>query len=598
MDPGYHVEWARAVASGRAFYEGPFFRAPLYPWFLAGLMAVFGQENLLAPRIVQAALGSLSCVLVYGIGARALNRRAGLLGSLFAATYWVSLYFEGELLLESISTPLNLLGLWTLLGLLERPTRARAFWSGACFGLAAVARPNILMVLPALALLIALQRAVARRAALLRAAFFALGCAVPIAPITLYNLIVGRDLVLISTQGGVNLWIGNNPHSDGSSAIVPFTRPSWQGGFDDSIAQAERAEGRSLKPSEVSHHYSRKALEFARSQPLDWLRLTLFKLRLFLTDYELGNNQEIVFFARRFGPITRYLPLSFAFVASMGLVGIALSRPVDGKRAALLLFLGLYSLSVVLFFVNGRFRWPIVPVLMPFAAQTTLAIIGAIRERRFAWLARVVPAAAALFLASRLGVPSSVDRSQSAGFHFLGVAALRDGDSALALEHLREAVARRPDAAISWRELGRAQRSLGLDADAEASYLRALALNPADFTPLSLLVDLFLAQGRVQEASSLASDLLQRAPHAAVAHYDHGRCLFQSGRTDEALQAFEHALEIQPDYFYANLALGLIRLEAGDRETAANHLRRAVEAGASVSPELLQQARSALERAH
>ena len=54
LEPRYYVEWARALASGQPYYEGPFFRAPLYPWFLGILFALFGEGYLL-PRLVQAA---------------------------------------------------------------------------------------------------------------------------------------------------------------------------------------------------------------------------------------------------------------------------------------------------------------------------------------------------------------------------------------------------------------------------------------------------------------------------------------------------------------------------------------------------------------
>ena len=43
LDPGYHAEWARTLARGEAFSDGPFFRAPLYVWFLSGVMAVTGE---------------------------------------------------------------------------------------------------------------------------------------------------------------------------------------------------------------------------------------------------------------------------------------------------------------------------------------------------------------------------------------------------------------------------------------------------------------------------------------------------------------------------------------------------------------------------
>ena len=39
MDALYHVEWARALAAGREYQDGPYFRAPLYPWLLGAVFA-------------------------------------------------------------------------------------------------------------------------------------------------------------------------------------------------------------------------------------------------------------------------------------------------------------------------------------------------------------------------------------------------------------------------------------------------------------------------------------------------------------------------------------------------------------------------------
>ena len=55
MDAGYHLEWARALAAGREFQPGPFFRAPLYPWFLALCLRVLGGDLLLVRNDREAA---------------------------------------------------------------------------------------------------------------------------------------------------------------------------------------------------------------------------------------------------------------------------------------------------------------------------------------------------------------------------------------------------------------------------------------------------------------------------------------------------------------------------------------------------------------
>ena len=59
LDPRLHVEWARAILQGETYQPLPYFRAPLYPVFLAGIYAITGSE-FIAPRLVQALLGALS----------------------------------------------------------------------------------------------------------------------------------------------------------------------------------------------------------------------------------------------------------------------------------------------------------------------------------------------------------------------------------------------------------------------------------------------------------------------------------------------------------------------------------------------------------
>ena len=121
------------------------------------------------------------------------------------------------------------------------------------------------------------------------------------------------------------------------------------------------------------------------------------------------------------------------------------------------------------------------------------------------------------------------------------------------------------------------------------------ALYGADLEWCHILQDALSRLDTTRECGVWGTKKKLSAPHAALAHYDHGRCLFQSGRIDEAVKAFERSLELQPDYFYANFALGLIRRESGDRQSAARHLRRAVEAGTEVPRELVRQAEEALK---
>ncbi len=64
MDALFHHQWALAITRGGWLAQMPFFRAPLYPYFLAGIYK-FPGTNLLVPRLVQALIGAGSCGLVY-----------------------------------------------------------------------------------------------------------------------------------------------------------------------------------------------------------------------------------------------------------------------------------------------------------------------------------------------------------------------------------------------------------------------------------------------------------------------------------------------------------------------------------------------------
>jgi tetratricopeptide (TPR) repeat protein len=595
MDAAYHVEWARALAAGRAFQPGPFFRAPLYPWFLASSFVLFG-ESYLAPRILQAGIGTLGVLLVYLVATRVFDRRVGWLAALFAATYWVLIYFDGELLLPVLEVPLDLLAIWLSLRVADRPDPARAALGGAAWGVAALVRPNVLLFVPLVGLWIlwSARKTAARESSGVKATLaFVLGLAGPILPISAYNTFIGGDAVLISSQGGVNLWIGNNPQSDGSSAIVPGTRADWWGGYFDAIHQAEAASGRTLKPSEVSSWYTHKAIDFVLREPARALRLMLWKLRLFWTDWELGNNSDERFFAFRFGPILRWLPLGFGVLAPLALVGFLWSWKRARRDLPLWGFLPVYMASVVAFFVCSRFRVPILPVLCMFAAYACTVSVDLFRRKRFAALAGILVAFALASWAVR-DVPREIDQSDSSGLWLLGVHEVQHGRLDSAENLFREAIAAKPRNMYALRDLGLLLKDSGKYADAEASLRAALQVRADDPTTWRGLVDLELKQARFAEANESARRAIAIAPYSARAEFDLGWVaavesheLARHGapadevraRREEALQAFRAASALHPppeEVFDDELAAGRVLVSLGRWHEAVDALTRAL----------------------
>ena len=382
MDPEYNLEWARGMVTGvwnppyDTLREGPFFRAPLYSMFLATIWRIFG-ENPWIFRSIQAILGSFSCVLAFFLAKRLYNHRIGVITGLLCATYWVLIYFDSQFLLPVLLVFLALAGFLSLSFSLERQNLALGALSGLFFGLFAITRPNILLFFPFLALwgLWAWPGTLKKR--IFFAFWLSLTAGLPPLAATVYNGVAGGDWVLVASQGGVNFYIGNNPQSNGMQAVVPGTRASWWGGREDTVAIAEQAAGRPLKPSEVSNFWYAKSWDYIRSQPAHWLKLTFRKTAALIGDTEIPNNAP--YQARRAEFFTlSALPLGFAAIFSLFLASFRWILPkkstVDPQnpfRSLILLiltFLATYSASIIAFFVTGRYRVALVPFIAMGAA--------------------------------------------------------------------------------------------------------------------------------------------------------------------------------------------------------------------------------------
>ncbi len=575
MDPLYHLEWARAFAAGEVFRDGPFFRAPLYPWFLGLLLKLFG-DGLLLPRIVQAGLGALTTGLTFAIGRRAFDFRVGLVAALLVAVNWVLIYFDGELLIPTLAIPLNLGALYVSLGLAQDPSRRRAATAGVLWGVAALARPNVLLFLPLLFAWLLLRRDEAGRRPWAAALCLTLGTLAPILPVTTYNRVAGDDWVLVSSQAGVNLWIGNNPQSDGSTAIVPGTRPGWWDGFFDSIALAEESEGRRLKPSEVSAHYSGKARDWLLDEPGAALGHLLWKLRLFWTDWELGNNADVRFFAFRFSGLLRWLPPSFGLLGPLAVVGLWLSLRGGRRQFPLWGFTLTYVFSVVLFFVCARFRAPVLPLFAVFGAAALVAAFESLRARRWGALG----VGALVFGGVAVGVqqlPQGLDTTGAKGLWALGIHALGEERPAEAQALLREAIEENPTFWIARKDLGLALVQAGELLEASGAFRAALQLKPDDAQASASLVDVLLARTLVSEAEAEARRGLTMNPDLAQAHDALARVHVTRQEWDAARSVLRAGLSKSPADFNCNFRLGGIELETGNPCAAIEPLERCLQ---------------------
>src|SRR5439155_11395706 len=204
IDAATYDDAARSIASGHGHPDLIFWQPPGYSYFLGWIYAAAGP-GYLAPRIVQALLGAASAVMTAWIGARLFDRRVGLYAGIGAALYGMLIYFDGELLTPTLTIALQLASILLALLARENPRRGPWLWggSGLVAGFASIVTATSLVIVAVLA-------AVARR----RAWIVLVGLALAIAPVLWRNLERGGEFIPISWNGGINLFIGNNPRYD------------------------------------------------------------------------------------------------------------------------------------------------------------------------------------------------------------------------------------------------------------------------------------------------------------------------------------------------------------------------------------------------
>jgi hypothetical protein len=248
LDAKFHDDWAVGLATGQwspemaELRDGPYFRAPLYPYLVSFVYRVFGRSYdvwLLA----QIVLGSVSALLMFLFSRAVFGNPAAWVAFGLYLTYWPITYYEAERLMEVLliflDTSFLLSAVWA-----GRQGRPMAWMlPGLLLGLSAITRPNILVVIPFMLWWIHRRTASGSDRQLLRVLCFVVATVAVITPVTLRNVIVGHDVVLIASQGGVNFYIGNNVESNGVRAVVPGTRGDWWGGFRDANRMADEARG-------------------------------------------------------------------------------------------------------------------------------------------------------------------------------------------------------------------------------------------------------------------------------------------------------------------------------------------------------------------
>lgn len=569
-------EWGQRIAAGDRLGTGVFYQAPLYPYFLAFLQILLGHD-LWWIRVVQAILGALSCGFLYLAGKSFFSRTAGIAAALTLSIYAPAIFYGS--IIEKTVTDLFLLSLLLvcLASIQLKPHWAKWIASGVLVGLSGLSRENVLVLVFIVPIWIWLYfLSCHSRVRIQWVGLFLAGLLLVLLPVGLRNLYVGGEFTLTTSQLGPNFFIGNNAAADGTYASVRLVEGEHQFEGNDAKRLAEQALGRSLSAGEVSRYWLQRSLHYIRSEPMDWLRLMARKWLLLWNIKEIEDSDDYYIY-QQWSSLLWLIGWGshFGLLAPLAAIGLLLTAREWRKLWLLYAMLLALAVSVALFYLFGRYRFPLVPLLVLFAGAAVVELASVYRAKgpRGLLIAGVVslPVVAIVYwpVVGTVG-PSAV------GYNNLGNALLKQGRIAEAKDSYEKALAIDPGYGLAHFNLGNVFVTIANPDRATRHLQEAIKILPRFAEARGNLGKLLADRGDIDGAAQQFNQALQINPDLAPAHLNLGIVLVRQGRLSEATRHFEHVLRIQPESAEAYYYLGGIAATQGQLDKAVGYFREAI----------------------
>lgn len=605
-DALYHEQWAKRIVQGDLFslkMPGVLYKAPLYPYFLAFCYLFSGGDDFL-PMLVQVVLGAFSCLLLFSIGKRYFSVQSAFIGALIFSLYFPAVYFSAQMEIPALSIFLTLLSFYLLVG---EPKTWPLVLGAFVFGLSLLALPTNLLLLP-LYLLVLFGRQGERRRRIGRVSLFAAVAFATVLPCTIRNWKAGGHLTLISANGGINLYIGNNEHYDQTVGLQPGYA------FEDFYDEPRRVAG-AASFSDRDRYWYRKTFDFISKHPAKEAVLLLKKAVLYFADYQIYRNTDINY-AKKHSIYNRIPFVPSSLILACGLVGLILMRR-QRKSLELMAFGVLLALPCVVFFVTERYRLPSMGIWALFAGVFVMRLTEAFKKR--AWRSSIAPLAGAATVAvvSNLNLlvvknpeyrphlnlgfiyetkkeypqalaqyATALDLVHRIGprdhgieselYARMGNVRMLSGDLGAAQKDFERAVAVNPNSAPAYSYLGTLYDRLKHENQAIEMFRRALEINPWDVVSLHNLGLAYLDQGKLDEAKAQFERAIELAPENAAAHSDLAYVYAKQGRYELSEAEAKKALYYNPKIASARYNLAYLYTSTGRVDEAMAEYREII----------------------
>jgi hypothetical protein len=307
--------------------------------------------------VFQALLGAAIVGLTWRLSCESLGFKVAALAAWLTALWpllveFTTIYASELLFIALVLTALNI---WICRRL---PFAVRMIFWGACIAAATYVRPT---ALPVLFIFLAAQWLVDRdwRALMMGGVLSSLTAALLFAPWSYRSIVLFDRFSVVSANGGVNLWMGNNPGSTGGYMELPDRQ------FANEVDR--------------DHYYGHEAVKYIFSNPVAYARLSVNRTMMAYSRETIGIVWNEKGLSSKFGEsslkmLKRISTAYWWIMITLGFVGAVLivRRRLANLMWPLLLSAGYFAVFPVLTVAMDRYHVPIDPMLAILAAYALL----------------------------------------------------------------------------------------------------------------------------------------------------------------------------------------------------------------------------------
>lgn len=349
------LAWNLSTKGTYSYDSGPTAYRPVgYPAFVGAIYYVVGHHPI-AVKFLQALLDLITVFLLYHL-LDGFSKRTRLLGTASWAFYPPAILFANFLMSETLFVFLLVASFVILKSLDARPP-SLFFLLGMLMGILVLIKPNFIIFLVALPLMLFKTKIFLKQIALVVAGFLIL-----VAPWLIRNY-VSFGSFSFSSNGGINLLIGNNPNTTGAYVI----------NYPEEILQNAKQE------FEADRMAFRYATKYIVEHPVTFTANGVKKLAhlfeseggLLVWSFHENPEDAATRYSAKYASISlmlnALLNLPYALLLIFGVIGFA-ATPRDKFWWLTTLFFVSWVATHVIFFGGGRFHFPLMPFFVFFAA--------------------------------------------------------------------------------------------------------------------------------------------------------------------------------------------------------------------------------------